>query len=490
MYHAFGLTILMGVLIIHASCELGVGSSPDNIPENSVETSSSNPFGNEAENFALPPKSWSFSGATYYLDPVHGSIDGDGSRENPFPSLEAVLENNLIEFYSYADYENNPNEMVMRNPGSPIQGGDLLILQEGYHGVVDTRNFYPEDFLTIRGESNENSRLGYVRLRGSGSLIFENLSISPSYLDSYTRTTPFALVEHSSHGDIHHIALKNSNIFSQPDSSSWTIEDWNSIPATGLSGGGYALIFENIHIRNIDAGISVGGEKIVVRENIIENFAADGLRGNGNHMLFEGNLVMNCYDVNSNHDDGFQSVSSPDAPHHHVTLRGNTILNFTSENQPFRGSLQGIGMFDGFYDQWVIENNLVVCDVYHGIAVKGSRELILRNNTVVDAIPGNSATPWILVDAHKDGTASRSITIVNNLLPYFSGNPEENGYFLDANYSYLDEDPFIDRAAGNYRVQNNSNITDQGNEDWAPPEDIEGRSRPRGAGVDIGAFEG
>ena len=56
-------------------------------------------------------------------------------------------------------------------------------------------------------------------------------------------------------------------------------------------------------------GISVSGANALVERNTVSNFSADGLRGLGNFGTFQYNVVKNCYDVNENHDDGFQSWS-------------------------------------------------------------------------------------------------------------------------------------------------------------------------------------
>ena len=45
-----------------------------------------------------------------------------------------------------------------------------------------------------------------------------------------------------------------------------------------------------------------------------------------------------------------------------MVLRGNTIINYEDPGQPHRGTLQGIGCFDGMFVDWVIENNVVIVD--------------------------------------------------------------------------------------------------------------------------------
>ena len=150
-------------------------------------------------------------------------------------------------------------------------------------------------------------------------------------------------------------------------------------------------------------GISVTGASNVVERNVIENFSGDGLRGLGDYGVFEFNTVKNCYDVNANHDDGFQSWSvGPGGVGtgvvRGIVLRGNRILNYEDPNQPHRGTLQGIGCFDGFFEDWIIENNEILTDHWHGITLSGARNCRIVNNTVVDL---NTTSPGPAVDSHR-----------------------------------------------------------------------------------------
>ena len=52
--------------------------------------------------------------------------------------------------------------------------------------------------------------------------------------------------------------------------------------------------------------------------------------------------------------------------------------------QPHRGALQGIGCFDGMFVDWIIENNVIIVDHYHGITLGGARGCRIVNNTVID----------------------------------------------------------------------------------------------------------
>ena len=82
--------------------------------------------------------------------------------------------------------------------------------------------------------------------------------------------------------------------------------------------------------------------------------------------------------------------------------------------------MQGIGCFDGFFEDWVVENNFVVTDHLHGISFYGMRNSRIGNNTVVDLNDIKPGPPWIGATEHKDGTPSENVVVRNNLATDFS----------------------------------------------------------------------
>jgi len=230
------------------------------------------------------------------------------------------------------------------------------------------------------------------------------------------------------------------------------------------------------------------------------NFSADGLRGLGDNEIFQYNVVKNVYvgdPPDTNHDDGFQSwsggsggVAVGTAEVRGIVLRGNTIINYEDENQPFRTALQGIGCFDGTFVDWVVENNVVITDHWHGITLLGARGVRVVNNTVIDRNNVSPGPPWISVDNHKNGTAPSGCIVRNNLVTDLANaatgvTEDNNTVIVPGDFAQF----FVNPGSFDLHLLQTAPAVNAGSSDLAPAIDHDGVPRPQGSAVDIGAYE-
>jgi hypothetical protein len=177
-------------------------------------------------------------------------------------------------------------------------------------------------------------------------------------------------------------------------------------------------------IRNVRHGVEANADGVRVADNLIEFFTGDGIRGLGDDSVYVGNTIRTCIKADDNHDDGFQSwsVDAQGRPGQGV-VRNVRVENNIIENgdHPLRCALQGIGLFGGFYEDWVIRGNRIIANHWHGVTVMGARRVEVSDNIVVDSHPGAPGPPWITITAHKDGTLSEDNVIAGNVSQPWSG---------------------------------------------------------------------
>lgn len=431
----------------------------------------------------------------FWVDPVHGQSDNDGSSSAPWRSLQEVLDMGLVETQGWESLPYVPGaKLVTKNPGARVKGGDTIYLRSGYHGALRIVGFYNEKRITVAAQKGHEPRFGRVLVRASSHWLFRGLRVSPEHGPKYERTTLFDINSHGWQGPIYDIVVEGSHLQSIEDSSKWSASDWVKLSCDGIKAHGKNIVIRNNVLRNVRLGIGMEADSSLVENNLVENFAADGIRGLGDHTVYQYNTIKNSYDVDAVHNDGFQSwsVGSEGVGTGEVigvVLRGNTFINYEDPQQPHRGAMQGIGCFDGMFVDWVVENNVIIVDQWHGIAFGGLRNSRIVNNTVLDPNRERPGPPWIKVTSHKNGAPSAGVVVRNNLSAAIVIEVEED---LVADHNLIIKNPaklFVDAPAYDLRLKKKARAVDAGSSDLAPDIDHEKVSRPWGDGYDIGAYE-
>ncbi len=429
--------------------------------------------------------------AVFHIDPASGSMQNDGSASAPWSTLAEVLDAELIATRSYSPlpYEAGVSQLVPKNPGAPVQAGDTLLLFSGLHGDCFYRGAYNTAVITIMAADGETPVLSQFHMQACANWRLIGVQVSPEPYGVFHGEPLVRFASHGYHGPTRDVEVRDCNVSTAADTWEWTAAEWVDRASDGIRvSGNHAAILNN-ELTNVHFGIVLAGDSGQAVGNSIVNFSGDGMRPMGSDILFEGNTIKNCYAVgDGNHDDGIQSFTNLANPFYRVTLRGNTIINNEDPDQPLMGAMQGIGLFDGPFIDWVVENNVVLVDHWHGISLYGAQDCRVVNNTVIDPSPDTGPGPsWIMIN-DIDGFPSSGCVVANNIANTFN----ITDAVMSANLSVSGADyalHFVDATAHDVHLIAGSAAIDAADDAYAPATDRDGNPRPFGAQSDIGAYE-
>lgn len=425
----------------------------------------------------------------FYIDPNSGSDSGLGTAESPWKSLTGVLNGGKISSERYSTPYTSPEPLIKKNIKGVIKPGDRILLASGNYGDVLIDAYVNSDFITIEALPGHDVRFGKLKVRASNKWIIKGVKVSPEYGGSYSTWDFIVTIEdHGYKGPSGNITLEGNEIFSKLDSSAWTKEQWTLNSRGGVLVNSSSNTLKDNLLKNVKHAIDVKRSNNKVIGNKIIDFSGDGMRSTGDDNLFQGNYVVSPHKVDANHDDHFQSWSiGPDGKVGKGTvyrniLRNNVFITVVNENQKFKSTAHGVGAFDGMYEDWVVENNIVVVNHWHGISFLGLRNSKIVNNTIVDIWPDAKGPAEIKVLPHKNGTPSTGNIVANNLV-YKAKNA---GGVLENNLP-VDLNDFVSWKDKDFRLKKYSKGIDSADSKFSATYDIEWKKR--GIKPDVGAYE-
>jgi len=412
---------------------------------------------------------------TYHVNPATGSMSNPGTASQPWSTLEAVFSANKT-----------------------FAAGDEILLYSGYHGAPTVKGNNGA-MVKIGPAAGATPKLKNLAVKSGAFWDISGLDICPEHQAAGTTFTSAALVELDSSAS--NISMHDCLIRGALSTSGWSDNDWKSRVGRGVRTGSPNTLLENNRIEVASHALNVRrtGSFTTFRGNTIKGFACDGIQSLADDCLFEGNTVTDGYvfDNNHNHDDFFQSWSvgadgytSGEGTVARVTVRGNLFISRTDRNQPYPTEPQGIGLFDGYYQDWVIENNVIATNAGHGIAIYGAINCKVVNNTVIEN-PFNAPSttrPWIKIAAHKTRTTPSTGNLVRNNITAKPVDPVSGSSTVDYNLtttSYATY--FTDFADFDFTLKATSPAKDAGTSADAPSTDFTGTVRS--APYDLGAYE-
>ncbi len=425
-----------------------------------------------SQTFKLIVKNIPDDAPVFYCDPANGNMDNNGDKDHPFGTLKDVVNSNFN-----------------------IPAGAIFFLRDGNHGrpVFAGAN---KEMVNILAEAGHQPFIEQISMPFTNNWTIQGIKISPEAAN-ITRKDTYVNIFSGSHD----IVIQNCEIFAKKDISDWTTnQHWYDAAGDGIICAGRNCTFKNNYIYNTWFPIQIFPSAVnnLVAHNIVDYFGADAVRGLSSHTQFNYNQIKNAIVddyLTGNHDDAFQSWTNTSKfpPVVGIVIRGNQITDINDPNLPLPTSvMQGIIDFDGFVEDWIIEDNLVVQHHPHGIALYGAKNCRIANNTIVRNplnihSPGDH--PWIRINKTKGpefylstGNLTRNNIMGVSVQDEYPGSFDHN--LVSKNYA----DIFVDYENWDFHLKNNANTVDAGIKEGASTIDLDLNLRTD-ENPDLGCFE-
>lgn len=375
-----------------------------------------------------------------------------------------------------------------------VTGGDRIFLLGGYHGPMVLSGLQFNSPVTITSMPGQVAHVDSINVRASKKIIINNLKVWPS------SNANGLVAQIRTYNDTSELVFSDLDVRSTANSTNyrqWSITDWGNYRYSGFLIDGQNQIITRNRVTGVYHGIFLLGQNNLAEENIVDGFAGDAYRALGDGTIVRRNKGQNCHQTNGTHTDGIQSFSRGATGKvgtgvlRNVTIEGNKFLEFVGTRSPINCKLQGIGLFDGMFEGFVIRNNLVSTTAYHGITLGGGLNSVIANNTVIHAQGVTGRWPWIVVSNHKNGTPSQNVTVANNMATWIKVTNNPSQKIVETNNLVVTNaaGEFTSVANQDFSLKSTSTAIDKGAATLAPQIDINKVPRPKGKAPDIGAYE-
>jgi hypothetical protein len=303
----------------------------------------------------------------------------------------------------------------------------ILYLRDGAYGPLRFDGFRPPGKVTLRAVNRRKARVQQVLLQNASDITIDQLALWDDPSDREKQWT--ALVCYQANQRFH---VLDCDFRGHPDTDyfAWDKVKWANAGGTGSNDSVDGSI-KGCLVTGTGWGFQAGGN-VVIEGNKIKGFANDGLRAFGGAKV-RNNYVADNVLVNDNHNDMLQSFNLGGAPYEGMEIIGNTLVSWTGPaDHPLRADgvqCQGIGFFDGFWNNLTMRDNLVVTDHWHGISVYGATNSVIENNMALNIFgkdAPHTGRPWIQLLPHKDGRPSDNVIFRGNKAFSVSSHPKNS----------------------------------------------------------------
>jgi len=368
------------------------------------------------------------------IEAEHNSVAESSELVPVYPSCREYSRGGEEQIFVLDDSE--PRTLQQLFTDGTIQPGATVILRRhesalslhaGHKQLLDEK----APWITIIGE--QDASIGSINLAYVKNIRFSGLKIS--------KETSGTLV--SANGT-ENIIFDRNYISGGNNYESWDSEKWQNV-ANGmmLRQGKCSTAYRNeltnlrmgiqTYVRDYNMSQEVQSLKVLIKNNLIKNISADFMRPIGSDITIDGNIGLDHYvsveDGDANHDDFIQGFAYPlGTEFDDVKIINNFYQSSTDISRPYQSEGQGIVIFDGLYTNFLIENNTLISDHWHGITVFWGRDGVIKNNTVMALDDTTGRYMWIQSEKDKSGKHNpENVVVTNNVANRFRLNANTVG---------------------------------------------------------------
>lgn len=355
------------------------------------------------------------------------------------------------------------------------KGGETILLEGGDYGKLELLTFKTfgvkaiyDSEVTIKSADPDNpASFSGMDLREVRNLTFDDVVFDSDYTGGSVWVAPFQVSNSTG------ITIRNS-LF-QGELASGTGDPATDGFATGKGltiGGSTGVVIENNEFTTWHRALTVGGSQdVTITGNDVHDIRSDGMDFAGvQNVLIEGNYIHDFErsEASADHADMIQFwTNGTSKPSTDITIRGN-ILDIgegdSTQSIFMRNDMvdRGLAGPEMFYQNILIEENVITNGHSHGITVGETDGLVIRNNSVLHADGGNVDGADASVEIPKINVASASVnvTIANNLTAAITGATPETGWYVSQNVLVQDQDPNAPNHYGDVFIASSLNPED------------------------------
>lgn len=297
--------------------------------------------------------------------------------------------------------------------------GDTIGLK-GEFGDVVINNVNKS--VRIVGEALDQAHFDKLRTAKSSGLTFENFTVYPRQMPVQVPKVKSFAVQVDSGSDLTFDGLLIRGREDSDAFENWTFQDWTDWRMGGVWTRGARCRILNTRAIGVQGGMSIAGVGSEIRNSRVEGFSDDGMRINASDCGIYDSWISDRVKINEDHPDGIQIFGPAGTVLRNAVVSGVTIRDRARAiGNALWTYLQGIGLFNGPYENILIESVDAQVSSYHGITVGNVDGLVIRNNTIR---PGHSVIkpgyPHIAVTMGKGGEAPRNVQVYDNSAPKFT----------------------------------------------------------------------